>query len=41
VVIRHDSPRTVERYLWQVKAFQTNIHTSLDQVTEDDIRSYL
>ena len=41
MVIRHSSPGTVECYLWHVKAFQTQIHTSPDQVTENDIGSEL
>ena len=41
MVIRCYSPRTLECCLWQVKAFQTQIHTSPDQVREDDIGSEL
>ncbi|NOY58885.1 MAG: site-specific integrase [Calditrichaeota bacterium] len=41
MVIRNYSPRTVESYLWHVKAFQAHIQKPLEQTTEDDIRSYL
>ena len=41
MVIRHYSPRTVKSYLWHVNAFKANIQKPPDQVTEDDIRSYL
>jgi len=41
MVIRNYSPRTVESYVWHVKAFQTHIQKPLEQATEDDIRSYL
>jgi len=41
MVIQHYSPRTVESYLWHVKAFFSYLQKPLDQVTEDDIRTYL
>jgi len=34
IVIRNYSPRTVESYLWHVKAFQAHIQKPLEQVTE-------
>ena len=41
MVIRHYSPRRVKSYLWHVNAFKAHIQKPPDQVTEDDIRSYL
>lgn len=41
MTIQNYSPRTVESYIWHVKAFQTHFQKPLDQVSEDDIRSYL
>lgn len=41
MVIRNYSPKTVACYIWHVNAFDSHIETSLEQVTDDDIRSYL
>ena len=41
MVVRNYSPRTVESYMWHINAFVSHIEKTLDQATEDDVRSYL
>lgn len=41
MVIQHYSARTVDSYLRHVKGFTTYLQKPLDQVSEDDIRTYL
>lgn len=41
LVIQNYSPRTIDLYKWHVKAFLSYHAKPADQITEDDIRSYL